>query len=224
MLQAFMWMVFLYITAFGCGQNHSLSYITPFRCDDRAKPIVALPPVYDKSCAEIGWSLSEEFTDHIKEILVKRHNMYLHAFDAANMVTFHKKQKNPFSLDIGWIKEAFKNYEFVIFTELIEHEVHTKVSYEGFFDNFMPSSELSLTMRIRIFDIRFAKPRVVLQELVQQSYPVPKSIHLNDLNPEQWKKMSFHVSPLGFAHSQFIKKVSARIEEYILLSRDSTLN
>lgn len=222
MLRTFVWMVFFCMLTFGCGQNHSSGHVT-FHDDGRAKPIVALAPVYDKSCAEVGWSLSEEFTDHIRERLLKQKNIYLKAFDEVNMVIVHADKKNPFSSNIAWMKEAFKNYEYVVFTEIVEHEVYPKSSHRRFVDHFAPSSVLSLTMRIRIFDLRSAVPQVVLQELVHQNYPIPAPLNLKNFSPEQWKKISFHVSPLGFAHSQFIKKVSTRIEEYILLSKGSAL-
>ena len=86
-------------------------------------------------------------------------------------------------------------------------------------DKITPSSELTLTMRVRIFDLRGSKPEVILQELVHQSYLIPKPSNLSESNPLRWKKMSFNISPLGLAHSQFAKEVSGRIEEYILLSK-----
>ena len=219
MFRVFVWMVFLYVATFGCGQSRSLSDVALCHDDGRAKPIVAFSPVYDGSCAEVGWSLSEEFTDHIKERFLQKKNIYLKALDEGNMVAIRTKKHNPFSSSIEWVKGAFKDCEYVVFTELVEHEIYPKCPEKGFIAHFLPSSELSLTMRIRIFDLRFTKPQVILQELVHQNYPIPKPGHLKNSHPEQWKKMSFHVSPLGFAHSQFVKKVSTRMEEYILLSK-----
>jgi hypothetical protein len=220
MLRRLGWIVSLCIAAFGCSQNHSQDQTTRFHDDGRAKPIVALPPVFDRSDTEIGWSLTEEFTDHIRSRLVKRNNFYLNTSDEINVIiTSLNEEHNPFSSDIGWIKETFKDYEFVVFTELVEHDIHAKPLKGNFIDKITPSSELSLTMRIRIFDLRGAQPQVVLQELVHQNHLIPKPSHLNEFNPERWKKMSFNISPLGLAHSQFTKEISTRIEEYILLSK-----
>ena len=220
MLKRLGWIISLCIATFGCSQNHLTDQATRFHDDGRAKPIVALPPVFDRSGAEIGWSLSEEFTDHIRVRIMKRNNFYLNTPDEINVViTSLNEENNPFSSDIGWIKDAFKDHEFVVFTELVEHDIHAKPLKGNFFDKITPSSVLALTMRIRIFDLRGEKPQIVLQELVHQNHLIPKPSNLSDLNSERWKKMSFNISPLGLAHSQFTKEVSKRIEEYILLSK-----
>lgn len=210
----------LCIATFGCSNNTSQDHTTRFHDDGRAKPVVALTPVFDRSNADIGWSLSEEFTDQIRHRIAKKNSFYLNTPDEVNaVITSLTVENNPFSTDTAWVKEAFKGHEFVIFTELVEHDIHAKPLKGNFFDKVTPSSELALTMRIRLFDLRGPKAEIILQELVHQSHLIPKPSNINEPNPEKWKKMGFNVSPMGLAHSQFSKEVSKRIEDYILLSK-----
>ncbi|NGX50261.1 MAG: hypothetical protein K1060chlam2_00102 [Chlamydiae bacterium] len=220
MLRRLGMVAFLCIAAWGCNNTSASDQYARFHDDGRAKPIVALTPVFDRSGAEIGWSLSEEFTEDIRYRVLKRNNFYLTTPDEMHLlVTNLSEKQNPFSTTTDWIKDAFKDHEFVIFTELVEHDIHAKPLKGNFMDKITPSSELTLTMRVRIFDLRGSKPEVILQELVHQSYLIPKPSNLSESNPLRWKKMSFNISPLGLAHSQFAKEVSGRIEEYILLSK-----
>ncbi|MCB1109785.1 MAG: hypothetical protein KDK64_02300 [Chlamydiia bacterium] len=205
---------------FGCSTYTSYDQATRFHDDGRAKPTVAFIPVFDRSSAEIGWSLSEEFTSQLRTRLQKRSNFYLSSPDIVNQVIADlSEEDNPFSTQTDWIKEAFQNQEFVVFAELVEHDIHTKPLKGSFIDKLTPSTELSLTMRIRVFDLRGDQPEVILQEFVHQDHLIPKPSNLQESNPERWKKMTFMVSPMGLAHAQFSKEVVKRIEDYILLSK-----
>ncbi len=188
--------------------------------DGRSKPIVALIPVFDSSSSKIAWNLSEEFTDHIRERLAHRNNFYLNSPDQIDteMETL-SDANNPFALDVSWIGRTFTKEEYVIFTELVEHDIHPKKSKGNILDKLTPSYELSMTMRIRVFDLRKESPKVVLQELVHQDYLIPKSSTLNEQNPDFWKRKTFFITPLGMAHIQLSKEIVNRVEEYIILSK-----
>lgn len=205
---------------FGCASKGNYETTTRFHDDGRAKPSVAFTPVFDRSEANVGWSLSEEFTDQLRSRLVKRKNFYLTSpFEISEIVSGLNRENNPFGKEINWIKETFKGQEFVVFTELVEHDIHGKTPKGNFIDKITPSSELTLTMRIRVFDLRGTKPVVILQEFVHQDHLIPRPSNISDPNPEKWKRVTFTVSPLGIAHSQFAKEVAKRIEDYILLSK-----
>jgi len=204
----------------GCSLKRDYEHATRFHDDGRSKPIVAFIPVFDRSESNVGWSLSEELTDRLKNRLIKRNHFYISTpSEIYTAVANLSSKNNPFLADIAWIKEAFENYEYVIFTELVEHDIHPKELKKDFLYKLTPSSELSMTMRIRIFDLRGAKPEVILQEFVHQNHTIPKPANLNEPNPERWKKITHHVSPIGLAHAQFCKEIAKRSEEYILLSK-----
>ncbi len=210
----------LCLALFGCSSNSNYDQVTRFHDDGRAKPVVAFIPVFDRSNAQVGWSLSDEFTDQLRGRLHKQNSFYLNTPDEVNQIVANlSAEDNPFSTNIDWIKDAFDRHEFVIFAELVEHDIHSKPLKGSFVDKITPSSELSLSMRVRVFDLRGSHPEVILQEFIHQDHLIPKPSNLNDPSPEKWKKMTFIVSPMGLAHMQFSKEVIKRVEDYILLSK-----
>ena len=220
MLKRFGLISALCLTLFGCSSNSNYDQVTRFHDDGRAKPVVAFIPVFDRSDAQVGWSLSDEFTDQLRGRLQKQNSFYLNTPDEINQVVANlSAEDNPFSTNIDWIKDAFDRHEFVIFAELVEHDIHSKPLKGSFVDKITPSSELSLSMRVRVFDLRGSHPEVILQEFIHQDHLIPKPSKLNEPNPEKWKKMTFIVSPMGLAHMQFSKEVIKRVEDYILLSK-----
>ena len=209
----------LCITFFSCTKNVN-EQATRYHEDGRSKPIVALVPVFDRSCAQVSWNLSEEFTDHLRQRFLKRSNFYLNTPEQINEeIGALNEIDNPFACDFSWIGNVFKEEEFVIFSELVEHNIHPKPLKNNFLDKLTPSCELSMTMRVRIFDMRGENPEIVLQELFHQSHLIPKPSDLKEQNPDRWKKMTFFITPLGLAHAQFSKEIAKRIEDYILLSK-----
>lgn len=219
MLKKFELFFAIFVTFSGCTKSiHQQG--TYYHDDGRSKPIVALIPVFDRSNAEISWNLSEEFTDHMRQRFSKRNNFYLNSPDQINTeIETLGALNNPFTPDVSWVARAFKGEEYVIFTELVEHDLHPKKSKGSFFDKLTPSYELSMTMRIRVFDVRSDIPRVVLQELIHQDHLIPKPSDLSERDPNLWKKRTFFVTPLGLAHVQFAKEIVERIEDYVLLSK-----
>lgn len=218
MLRRLWWTLSLPLVMCGCIQSPQPQPVS-FHDDGRTKPLVALPPLFDRSEAGVEWSLSEEFTTHIRSNIMK--NFCLNTTDEMNLIVTHLNEThNPFSSDTEWIKSAFGRYEFVVFTELVEYDIHPQTSRGSFINKIVPSSELTLTMRIRIFDLRAQRTQVILQELFHQNYLIPSFSHSGSAHPYQWRRLSFLVSPLGLAHSQFIKGVSNRIEEYVFWAKN----
>lgn len=209
-----------FLALVGCSTKGDYEHATRFHEDGRGKPIVAFVPVFDRSGSSVGWSLSDEFTNGIKTRFLKRSNFYVSTPDEVNAaISSLSAENNPFSAETHWIKEAFENHEYVVFTELVEHDIHPKELKGNFLDKITPSSELTATIRVRVFDLRGSKPEVILQEFVRQTHMIPKPSDLNEPNPERWKKVTYSVSPMGLAHAQLAKEVVKRVEDYILLSK-----
>ena len=213
------WIFFLCLALFSCS-SHVDTQVSRFHDDGRGKPVVALIPIFDQSNAKVSWDLSEEFTTYLKQRLLKRGRFYLTSPEEIYALTTNlTDEHNPFGSHLTWIKRTFDAHEFVIFAELSEHNIHPKPLKNSFLDKLTPSYELSMTMRVRVFDLRAEEPKVILQELIHQSHLIPKPSNLIGQASERWKKMTFMVSPMGLAHSQFSKEVSKRIEDYILLAQ-----
>ena len=203
----------------GCS-NNSQETASLFKEDGRAKTLVAMLPVFDQSGASIGWSLSEEFIDSIRSRLEKGNQFFLATQDEMSvLVNTLQGTENPFQSDTDWIGETFQNFEFAIFTELVEHTIYPKETSGSFLDILTPSFELSLTMRVRVFDLRLNKPKVILQELISQKHSVPSPSKHPKIDPEKWKRMSFHISPTGLAHSQMTKEIAKRVGAYITVAK-----
>ncbi|MEM8727661.1 MAG: CT253 family lipoprotein [Chlamydiota bacterium] len=211
--------LFTLFTFLGCSAKGNYANTTRFHDDGRAKPIVALVPVFDRSESHPGWSLSEEFTDRLKNRLMKRKNFYVSIpSDIHTAVADLAAEHHPFVADISWVKEVFDSHEYVVFTELVEHEIRPKERAGNLPTKITPSSELAMTMRIRVFDLRGTYPAIILQEFIRQNHLIPKPINLTDPDPDHWKKITYGLSPIGLAHAQLSREAVKRIEDYILLS------
>ncbi len=171
------------------------------------RPLVAFVPVMDASKHDLNWDVSEELSSAMRHNLTQKNRLYLvggesflpHAKRA--LATHH-----PFEPDTTWIKKAFPQNEFVVFTELLEH------------DEIPSPSELILKMRVGIFDLRDKTPKIVLQEIVEQAHHIPQQFTKTNFNQVPWGDELFDVSPLGIAHDQLCKELSSRIEDYILMT------
>ena len=76
-----------------------------------------------------------------------------------------------------------------------------------------------MSMRIRIIDIRNDKPTIVLQEMIKDSYYMANNIDNPNYNITSWGTEEYTTSPLGNAHTQFVKQIIDRINDYIMLSK-----
>jgi hypothetical protein len=75
---------------------------------------------------------------------------------------------------------------------------------------------LTIAVRVRVFDVREKTPKVVLQEIVEQSHHIPRQFTKDSQVP--WGDEAFDVSPLGIAHDQLCKELATRVEDYILIA------
>jgi len=74
-------------------------------------------------------------------------------------------------------------------------------------------------MRIRAVDLRGNKPKVILQELVKDSYYISKNVLHTDYDIIVWGVDEYLSSPMGLAHLSFSKEIAERISDYILLAK-----
>ncbi len=202
----------------GCRENDSSSAaLIESRISNR--PIVALVPVIDHSHSDLNWSLSEEFSLALRHRLTQKNNLYL-----AREENFANSQKylawcDPFELDTSWIKKAFSQQEFVVFTELMKHtEIPVISSTEPLVDIKEAPAELLLAIRVNVFDLRGKTPKIVLQEIIEQSHHIPREFTKTHATPVAWDHEGFDISLLGIAHDTLSKEVASRIEDYILTS------
>lgn len=202
--------VLIGLAAVSCSRN-SNDEMSRFHEDGRAKPSVAIASMLDTTSFDASWSLSEEFTAGIMNTIAGSGEIFVHAQEESPFT------ENPFSNDLSWMKREFHSEEFVAFIELVEHEFapvksKTLAPYEA-------SNNLNMAVRIRVVDLRAPTPKIVLQELVKDSYFVPKTLIPTDYSSIVWGTEEYQKSPMGVAHAGLVQEIANRISDYILLAK-----
>lgn len=198
------------LAAVSCSHNNN-EHMTRFHDDGRSKPSVAVASMLDSTTFDLSWSLSEELTDGIMSHIAGTGQIYVHAKEESPFT------ENPFGADLSWMKREFHSEEFVAFLELVEHEF-TPVKSKGVTAQEAPSN-LNMAVRLRVVDLRPNSPKIVLQEMIRDSYFVPKTLIPSDYAVEIWGTENYRKSPMGVAHAQLVQNIADRIADYILLAK-----
>jgi hypothetical protein len=204
------------------GCHHNQSSTTAFiEKPISTRPIVAITSVIDHSRHELSWNISKELTRAIRQQLVQHNQLYLLSEDQIYALSRKAPQEDAFGTETLWIKKAYSQNEFVAFFELMDHRETPLPTAEGAQNNAENNespAQLNISMRVRVFDLRGEQPKVVLQEIVEQSHHIPKQFTQNQLNQVPWGDETFEISPLGLAHEKLCQEISSRVEDYILLN------
>jgi hypothetical protein len=201
----------LTILAIGC--TRTTDFMTRYHEDGRAKPVASIASVIDTTSFDAAWSLSDELTSMIGAQIGQSGKIYLTAKEDDVF------SENPFGQDLSWIKREFPDREFAVFLELVEHEIVPVSKAKKDLPSQEVSSNLNIALRLRVVDVRTAMPKIVLQEMVRESYFIPKTLIPTDYNSIVWGTSEFLRSPMGIAHTEIVKEVSSRISDYILLAK-----
>jgi hypothetical protein len=196
-----------------CGKN--VNDLSRFHEDGRAKPSVTVASVIDATSFDVPWSLSEELTSLFTHRISEGKSLYITRKDDATFT------ENPFGPDLSWIKREFPNNEFVVFLELTEHE-NVPVAKNNKRISEVPfetSVYLKMGIRLRVVDLRSATPQIVLQEMIRDSYFIPKSDIPTDYSVVVWGSEDYSKSPMGVAHMQLVEEITRRVSEYIHLAK-----
>lgn len=196
-----------------CG--HKGNDLTRFHEDGRAKPVISVASMIDSTSFDVPWSLSDEMTSLVVNRIAKEGTIYVVRKDD---ITY---TENPFSPDLTWMKREFPNNEFVVFLELVEHENvpvakgDKKVSEIP----FETSLNLKMGVRLRVIDLRGQTPQIVLQEMIRDSYFIPRTVIPTDYSVATWGTDEYSQSPMGIAHVQIVEEIAERVSEYIHLAK-----
>jgi hypothetical protein len=197
----------------GCSsKTQQETSMTIYHEDGRSKPIVAIPPLMDTTSFDCPWSLSDEFTNMIFSKLQESGGIFVQKSEEL------PSNENPFSSDLSWVKRDFQGNEFVVFTELVEHESSPTIRSSEVSSQDV-SSNLNMSVRVRVVDLRGHTPKIVLQEMIRDSYFVPRMLFPVDYNKISWGSDEYSLSPMGMAHGQLIREVASRVSDYILLAK-----
>jgi len=201
---------FLVLFAAGCCSRCKDETSTRYHDDGRAKPVVAMPAMIDTTSYDVPWSISDELTSSIVHMIANGGKIFIQSQDDFAIAS------NPFSGDLSWMSREFQNQEFAVFLELAEHDLmsFSKSSYES-----ETSNSLTMGVKVRVIDLRGAQPKIVLQEMIRESYYIPKTLLPVDYNSVVWGTEDYMKSPMGIAHIQLAEQIAARVSEYILLAK-----
>lgn len=194
--------------------NSCKNEMTRYHEDGRAKPAVAIASMIDTTSFDVPWSLSEELTTMVVKRIADTKSIFVQSIDDFS------SSKNPFAQDLSWTKHEFAGQEFVVFMELVQHDLIPAAKGKK-----KPSStqeaanNLNMAVRLRVIDLRGHTPKIVLQELVKESYYIPRSLLPTDYNRTTWGSEDYRASPMGIAHAQLAQEISARLNDYILLAK-----
>jgi len=213
-MRSYISLFLLSVFSFSCSRTSD--EVSRFHEDGRAKPVIVVASMIDTTSFECPWSLSEEITSTLTAQISQTGKIFVHANAEFPFV------ENPFGNDLSWIKREFQNEEFVVFLELVEHQNKPALKGKREPANYSPqevSTNLNMSVRIRVLDIRSAQPKIVLQEIVRDSYYIPKTLIPTDYNTVVWGSDEYRKSPMGIAHAQFIQEIATRVTDYILLAK-----
>ena len=201
----------LAIFAMSCSQSND--HMTRYHENGMAKPVALLAPMIDTASFDAPWSISEELTSSIQAQLAAGKKLFVVSKEDELFI------ENPFGQDLTWIKRDFAKEEFAIFFELVEHEVSSITKLKKESPSPETSSNLNIAVRLRVIDNRGQVPKLVLQEIVRESYFIPKTLTPTDYNTVTWGTSEYAKSPMGIAHAQISKELATRVSDYILLAK-----
>lgn len=205
--------ILLSFTAIACSKSGS--DLTRFFEDGRAKPAVAIASLIDATSVDLPWSLSEELTSMIVANVSQGGKICVSPKD--DLAT----TDTPFGSDLSWIKREFPEDQFVVFLELARHEIVPAEADKARMaaTPFETAMNLNTAVKIRVVDLRSLSPKIVLQEMVKNTYFIPKNIVPTDYRVSGWGTDEFMKTPMGLAHQQIALEISERIADYIQLAK-----
>lgn len=202
-------------------QTHSArETFTQHHSDGRVKPSVHVTPVRDLCAAEMPWSLSEEFDASISSSLLKDGSLYVMPREVTE--TAMSKLDSP-RLDskLNNLIGLFAPAEFLVELELVRHD-EKQITDQTKIPAHMQGESvkaINVEMRVRLFDLRLAKPKMLLQEIVSVEHLVDQNktatnYYINALGTKGYAK-----TPLGIAHAKLAEDVAERIEHYVAIAK-----
>jgi hypothetical protein len=200
----------LLILASSCSRSNN-EETSRFHEDGRAKPIVTVASMIDTTSFDAPWSLSEEFTTTIAKQIASHGTIYVNSKDEPDYT------ENPFGSDLSWMKKEFRNQEFAVFLELVEHQNVPVAKAKNGAPN--ESNNLNMSVRVRVVDLRGATPKIVLQEMFKDSYFIPKTLMAPNYATTGWGTEEFRKTPMGIAHAHITDTIANRVSDYILLAK-----
>lgn len=188
--------------------------------DGREKPIVTLIPMFNRMDLPFSWDISTELTEQLRSDIQKKGTLFLSSEEASHSITNSlTDEEQPFSKDCSWIKNFFQKEQFIVFLELIEHEISPQSTKIPFSQEIKSTYLLKMLVRARIIDLRSPKPSIILQEFIRYSHKIPTNSLQVDYEKNCFGTPNYSATPIAVGHRGLCKEIAKRLEDYILLAK-----
>ena len=202
----------------GCTTTGSDSKVNPL-CTQKTKPNVAFIPLKESSNCGYHWDISRELTDETLQALVNKNTVYITPYIHFKSAVDYTSDCDYFSSDLN-----FANYfgvaDFLVISELLNHEVlpFTASRFPGIQPkkNIAQFKVLALGTRVRVLDLRYEHPKVILQKFVETHEVISGQdckINYQEMGPES---EYYQTTPLYRGHCKIAHELANEIESAIL--------
>lgn len=213
--------LFVVMVAFclvGCSASNDVC--TKPVCYQKTKPNIAFIPVKESVACNYNWDLSKELTDETLTALMEKNSLYVTPYLQFKNALDSTKECDYFSSDLNFAN-YFGNSDFLIVTELLKHETvpfnpAKNVEVTDGRKNYAQFQVLNMETRVRVLDLRFEHPKVILQKFIDSREIVSGSetkIDYSVLTPES---DLFEKTPLYRGHNKMALQLAKEIENAIV--------
>lgn len=211
----------LSFSVFSCGGPYHIDYF-PIDDEGQVKPKVVLVPLIDSSEHELSWDVADELAKNIDEELKSLGECYVPYGKEVGVIWNKRYEIDFFSSDLSYAKE-FKQTDYIVALELIEHSLSAIQSMELLSkkrkDSFLANQLITSRVRIKVIDIRYETPKIILYEVFKSCYKFTPSKNTEldlkvCLNEEGYNK-----TPYGIAHKRLAKNLAARLAKVIWMDK-----
>lgn len=209
-------LIVLFLFAAGCQSYPTAQScpLSPYHVDGRAKPRIALFPIFDRSTPEarVTWNLAEELTSTLCQLIHRSDTLYLTPLlpSAAYLPT-----QNP-PLHPKWMENHRNDAEFLVILELLNHDCDRKQVTRNLFS---APNQLHMAVRVEVIDMRRKAAKPILREIVRKESSLNFEALQIAYEAEGFGNYLYSLSPIGLAHRALIEEIKSHVEEYILLAK-----
>jgi hypothetical protein len=177
--------------------------------------VAVLPVINNNENPDLTWDISTELTDEIRNRIYDSKKIYLLREGGNREMAQLLSTPNIKAISKN-VTESLGAAQFVVVSEIIEQDEEKYGLGPG--DHPFRSEVgaiLSLALRVRVIDLRNEKPKVILQEILDNDFVISRAYMNCDYKKMPWGTEAFTRTPMGIAHNRLIRTLVSRIESYI---------
>lgn len=188
----------------------------PYDDDGVRKPHVALLPIQNGTSQFLPWNLPLVLNQCALYETMNHGVLYVYPLDKVEAILDTYRDVNFFTPDLAFSR-LFPGSDFIVVAEMIEHTVKPYPIGYPILLGYPPQhvhALLAMKLRVRILDVREEEPRIVLQEVISESYAVPESP--DAVRDQTSGECGFVACCYKLAYQKLMRKFVCRVEQVIL--------